>query len=274
MYYNKDIFFRNGLDWTQPPRTWEEYLELCSRFTCDRPGQSRQWGTTFHTDMLRFQNLLLQAGGEMMNEDLTEPMFNSEAGLKALNFFVRLLHEDRSAYVSTGHEGQNHFLAQNVAFVEGSSVSYVFMRNAEITFNLGIAAVPTYQNERNVISGTNIAIFDKGDDKKARAAWKFIQWFTAPEQTAKFSSLTYYMPVRRSAFEQPAIQKMMEEHPGLVDVYRQLEFATFEPQLPEWFEFRRHFEEFVLERVFLQTVTPEEALRQAEERLIGILNRN
>jgi ABC-type glycerol-3-phosphate transport system substrate-binding protein len=209
----------------------------------------------------------------MMNEDYTEPRFNSPEGLEALNFFIRLLHVDESAYVSTGHEGQNHFLAQNVAFVEGSSVSYVFMRNAEITFNLGIAAVPTFRNDRNVISGTNIAIFDKGNDKKARAAWRFIQWFTEPEQTAKFSALTYYMPVRRSAFEQPYIQEMLKMHPGMAEVYQQLESATFEPQIPEWFEFRRHFEEFVLERVFLRTIAPAEALRQAEQRLMNILNR-
>jgi len=273
MYYNKDTFFRNDVDWTSPPRTWEEYLTLCKLFTYDRPGRLRQLGTSFHTDMLRFQNLLLQAGGEMMNEDLTRPMFNSPEGLEALNFFVRLLHVDQSAEYVSGHEAQNRFLAQNIAFFEGSSVSYVFMRNTEILFNLGITAVPTFRNERNVISGTNIAIFDKGNDEKQRAAWKFIQWFTAPEQTAKFSALTYYMPVRRSAFEQHYIQKMMEEHPGLIEVYRQLEYATFEPQMLEWFEFRRYFEEFVLERVFLQTVTPEEALRQAEERMVGILSR-
>ena len=269
MYYNKDIFFRNNLDHNNPPKTWVEYLDLCELFTQDTTGDGRinQWGTTFGTDMWRFQNLLLQAGGHLMNENNTVPMFNSPEGIEALNFFDRLLNNDRSAYLSAGHEGQNHFLAESVAFIEGSSVSYVFMRNAEITFNLGVAPVPVHRTSRNIISGTNIAIFNKGNTEKEKAAWEFIKWFTEPKQTAKFSSLTYYMPVRRSAFEQPYIQNMLEYQPGLIDVYRQLEYATYEPQIPEWFEFRRNFEEIVLERVFNRVISPEEALRQAEQRL-------
>ncbi|MCL2063489.1 MAG: ABC transporter substrate-binding protein [Candidatus Cloacimonetes bacterium] len=270
MYYNKDIFFRNDLDYNNPPKTWEDYLELCKLLTQDTSGDGRinQWGTTFATDMWRFQNLLLQAGGDLMNDDFTVPLFNSKEGLEALNFFDRMLNVDRSAYLSTGRDNQNHFLASTVAFIEGSSVSYVFMRDAEIVFNLGIAPVPVFRTERNIISGTNIAIFDKGNPEKETAAWEFIKWFTEPKQTAKFSSLTYYMPIRRSAFEQPYIQAMLKHHPGMIEVYKQLEYAEFEPQIPEWFEFRRNFEEIVLERVFNRTISPEEALRQAEQRLL------
>ena len=269
MYYNKDVFFRNGLDHTQPPKTWDEYLELCKLFTQDFNGDGRNdlWGTTFTTDMWRFENLLLQAGGDIMNEDFTEPMFNSAEGVEALNFFDRLLNVDKSAYLSSGHEGQNHFLAETVAFVEGSSVSYVFMKDAQITFNLGIAAIPTHRTGRNIISGTNIAIFDKGNPEKSRAAWEFIKWFSEPKQTAKFASLTYYMPVRKSAFDEPLIKEMIDTHAGMADVFNQLYQAEFEPQIPEWFEFRANFEEIVLERVLNRTQSPETALSNAEQSL-------
>jgi ABC-type glycerol-3-phosphate transport system substrate-binding protein len=275
MYYNKDAFFREGLCHDSPPRTWEEYIDLCRLFTQDRTGSGRNdmWGTTFHTDMWRFENLLLQAGGDLMNDDYTEPMFNSPEGVEALNFFDQLLNVDKSAYLSTGHEGQNHFLAETVAFVEGSSVSYVFMKDAAITFNLGIAAIPTFRTSRNIISGTNIAMFEKGDPEKTKAAWKFIKWFSEPKQTAKFSSLTYYMPVRRSAFDEPVIQQLLTEHPGMAEVYKQLDTAEFEPQIPEWFEFRANFEEIVLERVLNRTISAEEALDQAARRLESALAR-
>jgi multiple sugar transport system substrate-binding protein len=275
MYYNKDIFFRHGLDHESPPRTWDEYIDLCRLFTNgDNAGRGQIFGTTFGTDMWRFQNLLLQAGGNLMNEDNTLATFDGSEGVEALQFFDTLLNVDRSAYLSAGHDGQNHFLAEKVAFVEGSSVSYVFMKNAEITFNLGIAAIPTFRTQRNIISGTNIAIFDKGDPEKSKAAWKFIKWFTEPKQTAKFSALTYYMPIRKSAFDEPHVQNMLAEHPGLNDVFRQLDFAEFEPQIPQWFEFRKNFEEIVLERVFLRTLTPEVALRQAAQRLQNDIQRS
>jgi len=269
MYYNKDIFYRNNLDYNSPPKTWDEFLEISKLLTQDRSGKGRidQWGTTFHTDMWRFENLLVQAGGNLMDKQNTKVLFNSLEGVEALKFYTRLLHVDRSAYTSAGLDGQNHFLAERVAFFEGSSVSYVYLKNAEISFNLGIAPVPIFRTARNVISGTNIAIFAKGDNLKSQAAWEFIKWFSEPKQAAKFSALTFYMPIRRSAFYETEMQAMIKEHPGLIEVFKQLEFAEFEPQIPEWFEFRKNFEEIVLERVFLGTISPEEALKQAEKML-------
>jgi len=271
MYYNKDLFYRYGLDYNKPPKTWQEYRQLCQLFTTG-VGSEKKWGTTFNTDVWRFENLLLQAGGELMDATFTRPLFNSEAGVEALEFFTNLLNVDKTAYQSSGYDGQNNFLAQNVAFVEGSSASYAYMRDAEITFNMGVAAVPYFRTRRNYISGTNIAIFDKGTPEKSQAAYEFIKWFTATEQTARFSALTNYMPVRRSAFQQPEIQKMLLENPSLADVYEQLEYAEFEPQIPAWFEFRKYFEEKVLESVFLQNLTPQEALSQAEQRFLTDLN--
>jgi len=275
MYYNKDIFYRNGLDYNNPPKTWSEFFTLCKLFTIDKKGTGRidQWGTSFNTDMWRFENLLLQAGGDIMNEDETIPLFNSTAGVEALNFFLQLLYIDKSAYLSPSFEAQNHFLAGTIAFVEGSSASYTFMKEAEITFNMGIAAVPTYKTERNIISGTNIAIFNKGNDARAKAAWEFIKWFSLPEQTSKFSAATNYMPLRKSAIEELPIQNALKEQPGLSSIYRQLDFADHEPQIPEWFEFRRNFEESVLERVFFQIISPEDALLQAEMKLNREINK-
>ena len=266
MYYNKDIFYRNGLDYDKPPVTWQEFIDLCKLFTTDRKGTGRidQWGTSFTTDMWRFENLLLQAGGDILDPGENAPTFNSQAGIEALEFFLKLLHEDKSAYLSPSFEAQNHFLAENIAFVEGSSTSFIWMQTAEVNFNMGIAPVPTYKTDRNIISGTNIAIFDKKDTTRSKAAWEFVKWFSLPEQTAKFSASTYYMPIRRSAIEQPVLQKTLQENPGLLGIYKQLESADIEPQIPQWFEFRRYMEENVLEKVFLQNLSPAEALLQAE----------
>ncbi|MCL1826908.1 MAG: ABC transporter substrate-binding protein [Candidatus Cloacimonetes bacterium] len=268
MYYNKDIFYRNGLDHEAPPVTWQEFIELCKLFTTDRKGTGKidQCGTSFNTDMWRFENLLLQAGGDILNPDQTTPAFNTEAGIEALEFFLKLLHEDKSAYLSPSFEAQNHFLAENIAFVEGSSTSYIWMQTAEVNFNMGIAPVPIYKTDRNIISGTNIAIFDKKDTARSKAAWEFVKWFSLPEQTAKFSANTYYMPIRRSAIELPILQEKLQEQPGLLGIYKQLENADIEPQIPKWFEFRRYMEENVLEKVFLQNLSPSEALLQAETR--------
>jgi ABC-type glycerol-3-phosphate transport system substrate-binding protein len=231
-----------------------------------------QYGTTFSTSVWMFENLLLQAGGEMMNPDYSRARFNEEPGIIALEHLNTLLNVDQTAYLSAGFEWQNDLLASKVAMVEGSSVSAVYMQQAGIDFFLGMAALPTRDTKRNVISGTNICIFDTEDDERHRAAWEFVKWFTDTKQTARWSYLTYYMPVRESAFGEQQLSNRLRLNPEMADVYDQLSYATFEPPIPEWFEIRRYLEEQVLERVLRQRIGPREALDNAAQRLNEMLD--
>ncbi len=274
LYYNKDIFFRLGLDPDSPPKTWKEFREICRLATIDMTGNGvpDQYGTTFATSVWMFENLLLQAGGEMMTPDYSRARFNEEPGVIALEHLNTLLNEDQTAYLSAGFEWQNDLLASKVAMVEGSSVSAVYMQQAGIDFFLGMAALPVRDTKRNVISGTNICIFDTEDEVRHRAAWEFVKWFTDTKQTARWSYLTSYMPVRRSAFEEPQLSNRLRLNPEMADVYDQLSHATFEPPIQEWFEIRRYLEEQVLERVLRQRIGAQEALDNAARRLNQMLD--
>ena len=274
LYYNKDIFFQNGIDPNRPPQNWDEFREYCRRTTIDKTGNGvpDQYGTTFATSVWQFQNLLLQAGGEIMTPDNRKPLFHQSPGIEALNYLYELLNVDRTAYLSSGFEGQNDFLAGKVAMMEGSSVSTVFMERAGIDFFLGIGAIPTRDTKRNLVSGTNICIFDNKDPSKQQAAWSFIKWFTATEQTARWSEKTYYMPVRKSAFEEEGLKRRLHMNPEMAAVYDQLNYASFEPTISEWFEIRKHLEEQVLERVLRGRIDAETALNNAAQRLARMLN--
>jgi len=265
LYYNKDIFFKNDMDPNHPPQNWQEYRDYLKRLTQDTDGDGKidQWGSTFAVSAWQFQNLLLLAGGEIMNEDNTKALFNSDKGLEALNFIKDIMLEDESVYLSTGYDGQNDFLAGKVAMVEGSSVSMVFLRQTGIDFNLGIAAIPTHRTKRTLISGTNVVIFKKEDEKRQKAAWEFVKWFTDTKQTAQWSYETYYMPVRHSALEEPELKERLLSYPEIASVYEQLEHATFDPQISEWFEARKYLEEQVIERVIRGGVNPKKALDNA-----------
>ncbi len=266
MYYNKDMFYVNGLEVDNPPATWDDFIKVGKILTQDKDGDGRidQWGTTFATNAWQFENCLLQAGGQIMNKDFTEPLFNSIYGVQALNFLTDQLNKYKIAYLSTGYDGQNDFLASKVGMVEGSSVSMVYLHKGGIPFNLGMAPVPYDKTKKSLISGTNIIIFKDTKDEQAQAkqeaAWEFIKWFTSSEQTAKWSNMTYYMPVRRSAIQNPVLQKNFEKYPGLKNVYDQLNYAEVEPQTEVWFETRKLLEEQVIEKVFRNQIEAQEAL--------------
>ena len=268
MYYNKDIFFQNGLDPNKPPRTWSEFRKYCKKLSIDKNGDGvyEQYGTTFKISAWQFENLLLQAGGEILSPE-GKPLFNSEAGVEALKYLTNILLKDKTAYLSTGFDGQNDFLAGKIAMYEDSSVSIAFMKNTGIDFNIGITAIPVYKTKKNIISGTNVAIFKKNNEKVEKAAWEFVKWFTDTKQTAKWSELTYYMPVRKSAFQEKAIQERLTTNPEMAAVYDQLNFATYEPQISEWFETRKYLEEHVIEKVIRGKLTPKQALDNAAKML-------
>lgn len=276
MFYNKDAFYRANLNYEVAPKTWEEFRRYAKLLTKDtnHDGEIDVYGSTFSISAWQFENLLLQAGGQIMDDQFITPKFNTKEGVEAIQFMSDMLNKDKTVYLSTGYEGQNDFLAGKVAMLESSSVSYAYMQQSGIPFNLGVAAIPVYKNNKSVTSGTNVAIFKCKDKAKEKAAWEFIKWFTDTKQTAKFSELTYYMPVRKSAMQEPNIQKMLKENKGLADVYAQLESAEFEPQIPEWFELRKYIEEQVIEKVFRNTLEPKKALDDAANKLIMDLKKN
>jgi multiple sugar transport system substrate-binding protein len=264
-YYNKDILFKNDLDPNRPPQTWDDFRYYARKLTQDLDGDGKidQFGTTIRISAWQFENLLLQAGGEIMNESNTKPLFNGREGVMAMEYMNNLLNVDKSAYLSPGYEGQKDFTAQKIAFYEDSSVSMAYMLRTGIDFNIGVSAIPHRDTKRSIISGTNIVIFDKGDEKVQKAAWQFIKWFTEAPQTARWSELTYYMPVRRSAFLETAIRNRLDSNPEMASVYEQLEFAAFEPQISEWFETRKYLEDQVIEKVLRGTLSPQKALDNA-----------
>lgn len=274
-YYNKDILFVNGYDPNKPPQTWDEYRTMCKALTKDLDGDGKidQYGASIKISAWKFENLLLQAGGKIMNEDNTKALFNSQAGIDALNFLTALLNEDKSVYLSPGYDGQKDFTASKIAFYEDSSVSMAYMSRTGIDFNMGISAIPIKNEPTNIISGTNIVVFRDEDAEKEKAAWEFVKWFTAAEQTAKWSELTYYMPVRRSAFEQPGLKKRLASNPEIKSVYDQLEYSTFEPQISEWYETRKYLEDQVIEKVVRGILTPKEALDNAAEKVEKMINK-
>ncbi|MBC8313766.1 MAG: extracellular solute-binding protein, partial [Candidatus Cloacimonetes bacterium] len=278
MYYNKDMFYKNGLDVNTPPKTWDEFISVCKILTQDRDGDGKidQWGTTFATNVWQFENLLLQAGGKIMNDDSTIPLFNSTEGEEALNYLYDLLNKYKVAYLSTGYDGQNDFLASKVGMVEGSSVSLVYLQKGGIPFNIGLAPVPYNRTKNCLISGTNVVIFKNEKDaenaKKQAACWEFIKWFTSPKQTAKWSLMTYYMPVRKSALESENVQQRFSEYPGLKDVFHQLDNALTEPQIELWFETRKFLGERVIEKVLRDQLTSKEALDNVAKKMKKDLN--
>lgn len=258
-FYNKDAFYRAGLDPEHFPATWQEFRDYCRILTKPAtPGHEATYGANFTVNEWQFVNLISQAGGTIMDAK-DKPVLNSPQGVEALNYILNLVNVDKTAKSTKEMDGQNAFLAGTVAMFEGSSVSITYMKQQPINFNIGYAPLPTYRTDKSAISGANIVIFKSGDPAREKAAWEFIKWFTDTEQTAKWSARTCYMPLRKSAMETPTIKEFLATYPQFKGIYAQLNDAVFEPQHPAWFVARDELKK-ALEKAKEGVQTPQQAL--------------
>lgn len=271
-FYNKDAFYRAGLDPNYFPKTWEEFRRYCRILTEEVPAGRKpgRFGTNFAVNEWQFINLLHQAGGTLIDEN-GNPALNSSYGLEALNFITDLIHKDQTVYTVSGYEGQNDFLAGKVSMYEGSSVSITHMRQEPINFNMGYAPLPTFRTNQSAVSGTNIVIFKSGDSRREKAAWEFIKWFTAPEQTAQWATRTFYMPVRRSAMASNTIQAFLTQYPQFRGIFEQLETAVYEPQMAAWFKARPKLKEYLEKAISLKSDN-QTALNDAAAKFLEFMN--
>ncbi len=262
LYLNKDLLAEEGLD--AAPVDWDEYMSYAALLTKDRDGDGRkdQWGTAGQISAWMFENLLIQNGGKILSDDGTTAAFASSEGVEAAEFMVRLLTE--YGKVTSGYEYQNDFQAGKVGMIEGSTVSLSFMEG-KYTFDMAVAPLPRNKERGCFVAGTNVVIFADATPAQKRAAWEFIKWFVSPDVTARWAAKTGYAPVRLSAMESEAMTRRFEEIEGLDEVYRQLEFASYEPRSAAWYAGRKHLEETGVESALRLHRSPAEALTKAAE---------
>jgi multiple sugar transport system substrate-binding protein len=92
-FYNKDAFYRAGLDPYYFPATWQEFREYCKLLISP---QDDIYGANFTVNEWQFVNLIHQAGGTIMDEN-NRPVLNSKYGLEALNYILTLVNVDKTA---------------------------------------------------------------------------------------------------------------------------------------------------------------------------------
>jgi multiple sugar transport system substrate-binding protein len=80
----------------------------------------------------------------------------------------------------------------------------------------------------SLANGTSFVIFR--DSQRKAAAWKLIEYLSAPDTQAKFHALTGNLPPRRSPWRMPALAN----DPHAKAFREQLERAVPTPKVPEW----------------------------------------
>jgi len=247
------------------PTTWDELADAAPQFV-DAGYYGTEYagtGTLNHSYYL----YLWQAGGEVLNEDMSAAAFNSPEGLEALEFIQQMVDED---WVPT----QPLSVAETFEQTEAGQGNVGYMMGANLSETRGtvdeeiIETVPPMSNVEQVASGSVGAwsIFNTTDSPEAAQA--FVQFLSNQDVVEQFIEESGYMPPREDidADELFADDPQLAEGADYLDMVRT---GVMHPQAREIIDtIRPH-----IQSVLLEGADPQDALDAAEEEVNSLLER-
>ncbi len=261
LFINADLFTAAGLDPATPPTTWDELKEAA--VACANPdagvvgmelytlpGEGLTW---------QFQVYLWQAGGDFLSEDLTSAAFNSEAGLKALNYWIDLIDSGAYSLSDWGLFGQG----QSCMVMDGTWMVGIWADTLPFEWTTAPMPYPADGQPATNMGGEHMFIMAQ-DEARQQAAWDFMAWFTSPEIQTEWDMMTGFMPVRDAVATSEAYQTWIQDtEPRLQPFVAMQQYAHNRPPVEVYAELSDVFSG-MLEQALYGQMSAQEALSAAE----------
>ncbi|MFE6863484.1 ABC transporter substrate-binding protein [Nocardia sp. NPDC057668] len=211
-YYNKDAWSKAGLP-DRGPESWAEFDEWGPKLQSTLTGEkfAHGWGDAKAYLAWTFQGPMWTFGGGYSDE--WKLKFNDPKSIAAGNFLRDMINVKKYASVrpQIAVEFGNGLIASTIAST-GDLKS--IKQNAAGKLEFGTAFLPHPNGAGATTGGAGLAIPSRISDKRKENALKFIEFITNPANTAYFSQGTGYMPVRKSALQDPSELDFLAKNPN------------------------------------------------------------
>jgi multiple sugar transport system substrate-binding protein len=152
--------------------------------------------------------LILQAGGDILDEKTGKAVFNSPAGVKAIEWYVDLINKYKVAVpgvLSNGEkEKRANFATGNIAMMNEGPWGIAIQRNLNKDLTYETALLPKGVTTGTVVRGSLDTVTTQAQNKEA--AWKFLRWISGPEGSAMWAKGTGDLPARKSVADMPYVK--------------------------------------------------------------------
>ena len=218
-YYNKEVWAQAGLP-DRGPATWQEFDEWGPRIQAvvGNGKLAHGWGNAVDYLGWTFEGPIWTFGGAYSDEFTLK--FDDPNTIAVGEFLKNMIHTKKYAGVS--QDIANDFGAGILASTIASTGDLsTITQNA--SFEFGTAFLPATEGKPGCpTGGAGLAIPAKISEERKVNALKFIDFITNGSNTAYFSQNTGYMPVRKSAQEDPSEIAFLEANPNAKTAVDQL----------------------------------------------------
>ena len=160
----------------------------------------------------RFDALLWQAGGDILNSDNTKAEFNSPAGVKAATLLQQMATVDHSVYLDNGNGNYANLF-------NSGKIGMLFTGPWDLSsfpdVDYGVQVLPGDQNHQTISGPDQWVLFNNGS-QRTEAAWTFLKWFTSPQQALIWSIADRRPADPRLRDAAARLRRVREEVPGRV----------------------------------------------------------
>ena len=188
--YNADAFKQKGLS---APRTWDDFVKAAKALTTRN---SR--GAIFFIDAWIYASMVSSRGGDILDGG-TRPALDSAGSLQTLQMMVDLT-KNNQAIVRNFSEANLAVIdwVRTKAFIVTLPTSAFPIIKDTLPFKVGAVPMPG-----RTLAGESQIVMPKGKSAvETQGAFAFWSYLTRPENAARFSKATYYLPLRKSAVKQ------------------------------------------------------------------------
>ncbi len=229
LFINKKLFAEKSLS---APKTWDE-LENCAKALTIwegdklvRSGLSMAWNPWL------FNQWIQTAGGQVVSDDGKTTAFNNEKGLMVLNFWDKLLNQDKVYKVGFEAglgEGVDAFVTGKVAITWGGmwSVDGYRKYGKDLEFELIPMPAGPYGDRGGFMGGFGLIIPSAAKNKDE--AWQFMKWWAAePANALEWAKVSKSVPGNRSVTG----DSFFLEDNNYKNLVEAMKFAKIRPPFP------------------------------------------
>ncbi|RIH87023.1 Cyclodextrin-binding protein [Meiothermus luteus] len=266
LFYNRDLLSAAGFK--NPPRTWEEFLNIATKLTVRDGNKFTQLGYAMAPDgqdhHLVREVLVRQFGGRPYSDDGRRVLYGDAAGLRAFTFYTDWLRKYNvgtlgNQFFPGNNAYRDAFIAGRVGMIVDGSFAIGTIRNGA-RFNWGVAELPTEKvggRKANYGSFWLHGLTPLATGPKQAAALKFLEFLVSEETQRYWLEKVGELPARKSLIKDPKLTLDRVYGPFVLS----LAYAKATPFVDEIGQ--RKVMTDAINRVLLENKDPAESLRIA-----------
>ncbi|WP_281759666.1 ABC transporter substrate-binding protein [Alicyclobacillus hesperidum] len=235
LYYNETLFRQAGI--TRPPTNWTQLMPDAKALT-KGAGSHKIYGFAPLVDWWPWEYAVLSSGGTILSHNLTEATFAKPNALTILNAQAQLVKEG-NAKVEAGPNAWDlmtqDFINGEVAMdIDSIGSASKVASGVGLKFSWNTALLPRGKTLAVPPGGGDLAILKGVSPAQQQAAWTFIQWWTAPAQSVKWSIETGYLPVQKVDLANKTYMSFIAKHPQYRTAIDELKYEQSSPASPAY----------------------------------------